>query len=201
MSKHINECVIPYDVKGLITSAKSHLFKFIVKAVICVVLLVLSILAIIFYGTHLLVFILGSITACASALLLGRLIKNFAFADYSSASGEIANVHKEVKIVHTTKVGGINLFGVRKYDQDGKYEIRLAIFIKGEKRVNGYFLNDLTEEHARYYETKGQAIHIWGTRFPVKAVIGAEKWLCPVCGEFNKGDENNCVRCKRKVLK
>ena len=80
-------------------------------------------------------------------------------------------------------------------------QTRLGIFIQNGDRVRGYFFNEGTEEHAKYYETKGEAIHIWGTHFPVKLEIGKENWLCPVCGEFNVNEEKTCARCKRKILK
>ena len=190
-----------YDVAGLVSTAKANLYKFVAKIVICVFLLVLSILAIILYGSYMLVFIGGLILACVSAFLCSKLIKDFAFSDYSSASGEIVDVHKEIKIVDTMSVGGINPFGTRRFDNYKENEVRLGIFIQNGDQVRGYFFNEGTEEHAKYYETKGEAMHIWGTHFPVKLEIGKENWLCPVCGEFNANEEKTCARCKRKILK
>ena len=190
-----------YDVAGLVSTAKANLYKFVAKIVICVFLLVLSILAIILYGSYMLVFIGGIIVACISAFFCSKLIKNFAFSDYSSASGEIVDIHKEIKIVDTMSVGGINPFGTRRFDNYKKNEVRLGIFIQNGNQVRGCFFNEGTEEHAKYYETKGEAIHIWGTHFPVKLKIGKEQWLCPICGEFNVNEEKTCARCKRKILK
>ena len=190
-----------YDVAGLVSTAKANLCKFVAKMVICGILLVLSILAIILYGSYMLVFIGGIIVACISAFFCSKLIKNFAFSDYSSASGEIVDIHKEIKIVDTMSVGGINPFGTRRFDNYKKNEVRLGIFIQNGNQVRGCFFNEGTEEHAKYYETKGEAIHIWGTHFPVKLEIGKENWLCPVCGEFNANEKKTCTRCKRKILK
>ena len=190
-----------YDVAGLVSTAKANLYKFVAEIVICVFLLVLSILAIILYGSYMLVFIGGIIVACISAFFCSKLIKNFAFSDYSSASGEIVDIHKEIKIVDTMSVGGINPFGTRRFDNYKKNEVRLGIFIQNGNQVRGCFFNEGTEEHAKYYETKGEAIHIWGTHFPVKLEIGKEQWLCPICGEFNVNEEKTCARCKRKILK
>ena len=190
-----------YDVPGLIAVSKANLTKFAVKTAICFILLTISILAIIFFGSYIWVFLSGIVIACISAFLGSKLIKKFSFSDYSSARGEIIDVHKEIKTVRITKVGGINPFGVRRYDHDGKTEVRLGVFIQEGEQVRGCFFNDGTEEHAKYYEAKGEAIHIWGTHFPVKLEIGAEKWLCPICGEFNSHEEKYCARCKRKILK
>ena len=191
----------PYDIVGLVEDAKKNLRSFIVQFAICGVLLILSILTIIFFGSYMLVFIGGIVLACVSAFSISKLIKKFSFADYSSARGEIVDVQKEIKIVRTTKVGGINPFGVRKYDHDGKNEVRLGVFLKEGEQVRGCFFNDGSEEHAKYYDAKGKAIHIWGTHFPVKLDIGKEKWLCPICGEFNANEEKICIRCKNRILK
>ena len=189
-----------YDVEGLVAESKKNLRNSIVKISISAVVLTLSILAIIFFGSYMLVFIGGIVLACVSAFMCYKWVKQISFADYSSACGEIADVHKDVKIVDTKVVGGIG-FGPRKYDSYNKSEVRLGVFIKNGEQVRGYFFNDGTEEHAKYYEAKGEAIHIWGTRFPVKLEIGNEKWLCPVCGEFNANEEKTCTRCKKKILK
>ena len=189
-----------YDIDGLVTEAKRDLRNSIVKISLAAVVLTLSILAIVFFGSYMLVFIGGIALACVSAFSISKLIKKFSFADYSSARGEIVDVHKEIKTVRTTKVGGINPFGVRRYDHDGKNEVRLGVFIQEGEQVRGYFFNDGTEEHAKYYEDKGEAIHIWGAHFPVRLEIGNDKWLCPVCGEFNANKEKSCNRCKKKIL-
>ena len=189
-----------YDVDGLVAEAKKDLRNSVVKIGIAAVVLTLSILAIIFFGSYMLVFIGGIVLACVSASMCYKLVKQISFADYSSACGEIANVHKEIKIVDTKIVGSIG-FGPRKYDSYNKSEVRLGVFIKNGEQVRGYFFNDGTEEHAKYYEAKGEAIHIWGTHFPVKLEISGDKWLCPVCGEFNSNEEKTCTRCKKKILK
>ena len=189
-----------YDVDGLVAEAKKDLRNSIVKISISAVILTLSILAIVFFGSYMLVFIGGIVLACVSAFKCYKWVKQISFADYSSACGEIEDVHKEIKIVDTKIVGGIG-FGPRKYDSYNKSEVRLGVFIKNGEEVRGYFFNDGTEEHAKYYEAKGKAIHIWGTHFPVRLEIAGDKWLCPVCGEFNANEEKTCTRCKKKILK
>ena len=189
-----------YDVDGLVAEAKKDFRNSIVKISISAVVLTLSILAIIFFGSYMLVFIGGIVLACISAFLCYKWVKQISFSDYSSACGEIADVHKDVKIVDTKIVGGIG-FGPRKYDSYKKSEVRLGVFIKNGEEVRGYFFNDGTEAHAKYYEAKVEAIHIWGTHFPVRLEISGDKWLCPVCGEFNANEEKTCTRCKKKILK
>ena len=189
-----------YDVDGLVAEAKKNLRNSIVKISISAVILTLSILAIIFFGSYMLVFIGGIVLACVSAFMCYKWVKQISFADYSSACGEIVNVHKEIKTVRSAGVGGINPFGTRKYSNYVANEVRLGVFIQEGEQVRGYFFNDGTEEHAKYYEAKGEAIHIWGTHFPVKLEISGDKWLCPVCGEFNANEEKTCKRCKKKIL-
>lgn len=194
-----NNDKLVYDVDGLVTEAKKNLCNSIVKISVTAVVLVLSILAVVFFGSNMLVFIGGIALACVSAFTCYKRVRQIKFADYSSACGEIADVHKDVKIVDTKIVGGIG-FGPRKYDSYKKSEVRLGVFIKNGEEVRGYFFNDGTEEHAKYYEAKGEAIHIWGTHFPVRLEIEGDKWLCPVCGEFNASEEKTCTRCKKKIL-
>ena len=194
-----NNVNLVYDVDGLVAEAKKDLRNSIVKISIAAVLLTLSILAIVFFGSYMLVFIGSIVLACISAFMCYKWVKQISFADYSSACGEIADIHKEIKIVDTKIVGSIG-FGPRKYDSYNKSEVRLGVFIKNGEEVRGYFFNDGTEEHAKYYESKGEAIHIWGTHFPVRLEIASDKWLCPVCGEFNANEEKTCTRCKKKIL-
>ena len=190
-----------YDVDGLVAEAKKNLRNSIAKISVAAVVLTLSILAMIFFGSYMPVFIVGIVLACVSAFMCYKWVKQISFADYSSACGEIVNVHKEIKTVRSAGVGGINPFGTRKYSNYVANEVRLGVFIQEGEHVRGYFFNDGTEEHAKYYEAKGEAIHIWGTHFPIMLEIAGDKWLCPVCGEFNANEEKTCTRCKKKIIK
>ena len=189
-----------YDVDGLVAEAKKDLRNSIVKISVAAVVLTLSILAIIFFGSYMLVFIGGIVLACISAFLCYKWVKQITFADYSSACGEIADVLKESTTVRSI-TGGYGMYVTRKYDAFAKSAIRLTVSFKNENDVYSYVIEGATEEHAKYYEAKGEAIHIWGTHFPVKLEIEGDKWLCPVCGEFNANEEKTCKRCKKKILK
>ena len=189
-----------YDVASLVSTAKANLCKFVAKIVIFSILLILSILAIIFYGSYMLVFIGSIILGCISVFFCSKLIKNFAFSDYTTASGEIVDVLKESTTVRSI-TGGYGMYVTRKYDAFAKAAIRLTVSIKSNDEIHSYILDGVTEEHEKYYAQKGDAEHIWGTHFPVKLEIGKEQWLCPVCGEFNVNEKKTCARCKRKILK
>ena len=189
-----------YDVDCLVAEAKKNLCNSIIKISIAAVALTLSILAVVFFGSYMLIFVGGIVLACVSAFMCYKWVKQISFADYSSACGEIVDVHKDVKTVDTKVVGGIGL-GPRKYDSYNKSEVRLEVFIQEGEQVRGYFFNDGTEDHAKYYEAKGEAMHIWGTYFPVRLEIAGDKWLCPICGKFNANEEKACNRCKKKIIK
>ena len=195
-----NDANLVYDLDSLVTEAKKDLRNSIVKISIAAVVLTLSILAIVFFGSYMLVFIGGIILACVSAVMCYKLVKQIAFFDYSSTCGEIADVFKESTTVRSI-TGGYGMYVTRKYDAFAKAAIRLTVSLKNENDVRSYILEGVTEEHSNYYEAKGEAIHIWGTHFPVKLEIGKEKWLCPVCGEFNPNEEKTCTRCKKKIVK
>ena len=194
-----NENLI-YDVDGLVAEAKKNLRNSIVKISISAVVLTLSILAIVFFGSYMLVFIGGIVLACVSAFMCYKWVKQIAFSDYSSTCGEIADVFKESTTVRSI-TGGYGMYVTRKYDAFAKAAIRLTVSLKNENDVRSYILEGVTEEHSNYFEAKGEAIHIWGTHFPVRLEIAGDKWLCPICGEFNANEKKTCTRCKKKILK
>ena len=194
-----NENLI-YDVDGLVAEAKKNLRNSIVKISISAVVLTLSILAIVFFGSYMLVFIGGIVLACVSAFMCYKWVKQIAFSDYSSTCGEIADVFKESTTVRSI-TGGYGMYVTRKYDAFAKAAIRLTVSLKDENDVRSYILEGVTEEHSNYFEAKGEAIHIWGTHFPVRLEIAGDKWLCPICGEFNANEKKTCTRCKKKILK
>lgn len=200
-TKHLIEIDTDYDVEFLVFSAKKNLNKSLIMLGLYSVILAVSVLSVIFWGSCVPIFVIGIVATCVCAFLILKRLKAIRISDFKTSQGEIVDIHKEIKIIDTMSVGGINPFGTRKFDNYKKNEIRLGIFFHDGDTVCGYFFNDGTEEHAKYYETKGKAIHIWGTHFPVKLEIGKEQWLCPICGEFNVNEEKTCARCKRKILK
>ena len=200
-NKHCSLPETDYDVKSLIDLAKKELCLLTIKASVYSILAVLSILTVIIYGSYMPVFIVGGISACAFALFLIKTFKGFSLSDYRSSIGKITNIRKDIKTVHTNKIGGINPFGARKYDQDVRNEMRLRITVQDSGRRRKYRLIGVTEKHADYYEAGGEAIHIWGTRFPVRLDQRKGNRLCPMCGEFNSSEEKTCARCKRKIMK
>lgn len=189
-----------YDIDLITVSAKRNLRNLVLLIVLHIITTVLSILAIVFCGSYLAVFISAVAIVCVSVFLLSKSLTKIKLANYRSTYGEIINIHKDVKIVSTISVGGLGL-RTRKYDTYKKDEIRLGVFIEEDETINGYYLNGVSEEHVKYYEGKGKAIHIWGTRFPIRTNIENEKWLCPVCGQFNSNEEKICAGCKTKILK
>lgn len=191
-----DKAITSYDVEGITELSKKRLHEIVLQLFVHSLVLVISVVLLFFYGMY------GGIAlACISLFFGGRLLTKIILADYSHIKGEIIDVRKEVKVIRTTKVGGINPFGVRKYDHDGKNEIRLEIFIKKDEKIRGYFLNDVNEEHAEYYDKKGEAVHIWGTHFPIRLGAEDDRWLCPFCGEFNEKNEKSCANCNRRILK
>ena len=190
-----------YDIVSLSASIKRNLRNSILQIVLYSTILVFSILFVVFYGSYLPVFICNLLIICVSLFFLSKSLNKIKFTDYKKATGMIVNVHKAVKTIDTKAVGGLNIFGFRKYDSYTKDEIRLTVFIGDKESVNGFYLKNVTEKHVKYYESYDEAIHIWGTRFPVKTNIENNQWLCPVCGEFNSEEEKVCSGCKGKILK
>lgn len=198
--KSLNQSFTAYDLQGITELSKKRVGKIVLQISLYTLFLVLSILAIVLLGEYLWVFIIGIAVACISAFMCAKQFRKISFLDCSISQGEIADVLKESTTVRSI-TGGYGMYVTRKYDAFAKAAIRLTVSLKNEDEVHSYVLEGVTEEHSNYYEAKGEAIHIWGTHFPVKLEIGKEKWLCPICGTFNEKEEKTCLRCKARILK
>lgn len=199
-TKHLIEIDTDYDVEFLIFSAKKNLNKSLLMLGLYSVILAVSVLSVIFWGSCVPIFVIGIVATCVCAFLILKRLKAIRISDFKTSQGEIVDVLKESTTVRSI-TGGYGMYVTRKYDAFAKAAIRLTISIKNNDEIHSYMLDGVTEEHAQYYEQKGDAIHIYGTHFPVKIDIDHGNWLCPVCGEFNSSGEKTCTRCKRKILK
>ena len=191
----------PYDIVYIEKCRKRMLFYTLLKLSVGFLLAILSISIVILFSSCWYVFVCGCLTLAFSVFFFVRELKKVDFSSYKYAFGDIADVHKEIKIVSTTAVGGYGAFVTRKYDTYKKNQIRLAIFINDSGKIQGFYLNGVNEKQVKYYEESAKALHIWGTRFPVKPKMESEEWLCPVCGAFNKIFDKTCIDCKLKILK
>jgi len=202
MSKRsMTELNSPYDICYLVSAAKKKAVFLVLKLIVCVAVFALAAILIVLYGSNILFLVPSMVAALVSAGCFGKLLRAINLSDYKCSCGEVVDVLKEIKTVDTQSIGGINPFGTRQYDSYKKNETRLTVFVKEGENVNSYYLKGVSEKHLKYYESSGDVIHIWGTRFPVKLEIGNEEWLCPVCGEFNSSGEKECVMCKSRVIK
>ena len=199
-TKHSIELNTDYDIELLVSSVKKSLKKSLLMLGLYSFILAISVLAVIFWGSYIPVFVICIIAACVFAFLILKRLKTIRFSDLKTSHGEIVNVLKESTTVRSI-TGGYGMYVTRKYDAFAKAAIRLTVSIKSNDEIHSYILDGITEEHEKYYAQKGDAVHIWGTHFLVKLDIGKEKWLCPICGEFNATEEKTCTRCKRKILK
>ena len=199
-TKHFLELDTDYDVERLVSSAKKRLNKSLLMIGLYFVIFVVLVLTVIFWGSYIPVFVIGIIADCVFAFLISKQLKTIEFSSFKTSRGEIVNILKE-STTDRSITGGYGMYVTREYDAFAKAAIRLTVSIKNNDKIHSYTLNGVTEEHVDYYEAGGEAIHIWGTRFPVKLEIDTDKWLCPACGEFNANEEKSCVRCKMKILK
>ena len=189
-----------YDIEFLVSSAKKTLKNSLLMLGLYFFILVISVLAVIFWGYYIPVFVIGIIAACVFAFLILKRLKTIRFSDLKTSHGEIVDVLKESTTVRSI-TGGYGMYVTRKYDAFAKAAVRLTVSIKTSDDVHSYVLDGVTEDHLKYYEARGSVVHIYGTHFPVKLDIGQDQWLCPVCGEFNIGGEKTCINCKEKVIK
>lgn len=190
-----------YDILAVLEVARRRFKVKIIKLAVYFLLFSASVFLAVWFNSSPAAFIGGAAVGLVFAILLSGQLKGFSWHDYSEISGEIEKFHKDVKVVSTTSVGGVGFGTRRQYDSYKRDEMRLVIKICDGKRTCTYRPKNTSEAHARYYEKKGQAMHIFGTRYPVMIETSGENWLCPICGAFNSIDEKNCDRCGNKILK
>ncbi len=201
MKKMLDLPKTEYDIEGISEAAK-RLFKRRVTFMVAYFLaLAVSVFLTVWLNVYLAVFIIGVMLSLMFGVLFIRQFRGFSPFDYSEIVGNIVRFHKVVKVVSTTSVGGVGFGTRRKYDSYKRDEMRLVISIGDGKRKCTYRPKRTSETHARYYEERGRAFHIWGTRYPVRLEANGETLLCPLCGEFNSRDVKHCLRCKNKILK
>ena len=180
---------------------KNYLKGFGIAMIWAFLVLAVGIVAATIGQNYIWVLVLGALVALVCGFIGKRELKKiFLNFDARKSHGEISDVLKEV----TTKrsiTGGYGMYVTRKYDAFAKEAVRITLSISDGKNVHQYVLDGASEAHLKYYEAKGEAIHIPFTRFPVKLSLEDERWLCPVCGEFNGSLEKNCRACHKKILK
>lgn len=190
-----------YDVESISKYTRARLKEKVIKISVFFILFSSSVFLAVWFNAYVAAFIGGVAFALVFGILLFKQLKNLSLTDYSEISGEIVKFHKDVKVVSTTSVGGVGFGTQRKYDSYKRDEMRLVIAISDGTRKCTYRNKNTSEAHARYYEKRGGALHIFGTRFPVLLDTCGENWLCPICGEFNPREEKYCDRCNNKIMK
>ena len=190
-----------YDVQNIIHINRKKIQKRILLLVLFCVVSILSTIAIIIFGTHLMVFIIALIIDILSLLGGIKILKGNTFSDFSNSYGKIINIHKEI-INDRSIVGGYGMYVRRKYDAFTKDATRITLHIEEKNnKIHTYRLNFATEEHLNYYENTDKVIHIWGAHYPVRVMKTSKSWLCPVCGNFNPQETKVCGKCNCKILK
>ena len=190
-----------YDIQNIIRTNRKKLQKNILLFVLFCVVFILSTVAIIIFGTHLMVFIIA-LSVDILCLFWGlKIFKGNNFSDLNNSYGEIINIHKEV-INDRSIVGGYGMYVRRKYDAFTKDATRITLHIEEKNnKIHTHQLKFATEEHLNYYENTDKVIHIWGAHYPVRVMVTNKSWLCPVCGYFNPQEKKVCGKCNCKILK
>ena len=191
----------PYDVEEIAKASKKACIKeYLLLLFWGIIALASGLGSALLAEKHVWVFAIGVPALFIASFFGNKQLKKLQFFNFSVAHGEVADVLKEATTERSI-TGGYGMYVKRKYDAFAKDAIRLTVSIKDVNDVSSYVLNGVTEEHLRYYETKGEAMHVPGTYFPVKLEFENEKWLCPICGEFNGIYDKNCRACHKKILK
>ena len=189
-----------YEADKIKELAKKKLVLDLMWLTVNIAIIVTAIIFIITVGEILAFFAVAVVLIVLSVYLSSKIIRRLFLSDYSEAIGAIKKVHREVTAARNIYSSNVNLFGIRRYDKYVKQGIRLTVFISNGEEVSSYQINNVDRRQEEYYEAGGEAIHLWGAHYPVKAPT-CEEWLCPICGAFNSKELKVCDRCKTKVLK
>ncbi len=192
-----------YDIPSIVKISKKKLKLSVIELFICMLVIALSVVLIVLYNSNLWVFLVSVAFFAIAVLVLLKTVGNIKKSSYTNSRGEIVKVFKKVTLHYPIKGSGlgVGISGKREYDDYNKEVIVITVFIKEYDSIYSYKISGVTERHVRYYETIGNAIHIYGTRFPVKEESENTAWLCPICGAFNDLNEKICGHCQNKILK
>lgn len=189
-----------YDVEYIEKKQKQELFCSVLWFAFGVLLLVASVIAIFAKGENPIWFVISGLCAITSLVLLFREKRNAKFGKAKTVFGTVKKAH--------LKVGGSN--GILTASYSGTHRARYSnygrdihsftIYVDDGKSVHSYSIKDTSRAFDKYYEIGDKVLHIGGTRFPVKPEF-SDRWLCPICGEFNSENDCACKSCKNVILK
>ena len=189
-----------YDIGGIEKKQKQEMFCSALWFVFDLLLLAASITSIFTKGENPVWFVISGLCAITSLALLFREKKNAKFGNPKTVFGTVKRVH--------LKVGSSN--GILTTSYSGNYRARYSsygrdihaftIYVDDGNKMRHYTIKDTARTFDNYYEIGDEVLHIGGTRYPVKPEF-SDRWLCPICGEFNTEAERTCKKCKNVILK
>ncbi len=194
---------ISYDTDGILKLGKKRFAINLLLTLLCICILVSAVVAMVIFNSFWWIFLIFGALVCIALVFLLKLTNELKRFHYSNAKGEIVDVFKDISTHYVIKGSGLGIgVGVRrKYESYNIDSIRITIYIQDGEKIRAYVINGVNEKHVEYYEARGVAVHIFGTRYPLIIDRDAKKWLCPHCGEFNPREEKSCISCKHKILK
>ena len=189
-----------YDVESVEKTMKHGVLCLVLKAVFYVLLIVLSATSAILFSKNAPLFVASVSVLIISSLLLFSEKKKAKFGKRGTSVGKVCDVDLSVGTsfgMLTMGYGGAVRKRYEKYKRDSHV---FTVFVDEGGTVCYYRLPDVSNKLDTYYKAGDEVLHISGTRFPVKADFD-DRWLCPICGEFNSSDDKICRICKKKILK
>ena len=189
-----------YDIGGIEKKQKQEMFCSALWFVFDLLLLIASITSIFTKGENPVWFVISGLCAITSLALLFREKKNAKFGRLKTVRGTIKKVHLRVGAKTGILTASYSGFHRARYSNYGRDVHIFTVYVDDGHRVRSYTIKDTAKAFDKYYEIGDEVLHIGGTRFPVKPDFH-DRWLCPICGEFNAKDECACKNCKSYILK
>ena len=189
-----------YDIGGIEKKQKQEMFCSALWFVFDLLLLIASITSIFTKGENPVWFVISGLCAITSLALLFREKKNAKFGRLKTVRGTVKKVHLRVGAKTGILTASYSGFHRARYSNYGRDVHIFTVYVDDGHRVRSYTIKDTAKAFDKYYEIGDEVLHIGGTRFPVKPDFH-DRWLCPICGEFNAKDECACKNCKSYILK
>ena len=189
-----------YAVEEIVKKQKQEIFCSTLWSLFAFLLLVSSVGAIFAKGSDLIWFIISAMCAITSLVILYKEKKNARFGRLKTVRGTVKKVHLRVGAKTGILTASYSGFHRARYSNYGRDVHIFTVYVDDGHRVRSYTIKDTAKAFDKYYEIGDEVLHIGGTRFPVKPDFH-DRWLCPICGEFNAEDECACKNCKSYILK
>ena len=189
-----------YDIDNIAKKRKSEIFCSAFWYIFGVLLLLTSVILMLVKGSNTILFVISAVCAVISLSILFYEKKNAKFGNTKTYSGKIEKIDLNVGASNGIMTVGYGGLVRKRYSNYFRDINRITLYIALNDEIKPLELSDVSKNLEGYYKVGDEVIHIGGTYFPVKPNFN-ERWLCPICGDFNAENDCGCHSCKNYIIK